>query len=105
MLYRILHFIDSHRFYSYTIAALVVWLTFIDDNDLGSTIRLHKRNNELQREIDFYNEKLVEVNTHRSQVLGSMQLQEKFAREVYFMKQPNEDVYVLVDENNKIIKK
>lgn len=105
MIWRILAFVDKYKFYTYSFCGLVVWLTFFDDNDFGSTFRLQKKTLELANEIDFYNEKIEEVEKDRSQVLGSPDLQEKFARERYFMKKPNEEVFVLVDKNNNVLKK
>jgi cell division protein DivIC len=105
MFYQILQFIEKYKFYCYSFFGLVIWLTFVDDNDFGATIRLHKKAAQLERELDFYNDRIAEVNHDRSQVLGTAELREKYARERYFMKKPNEEVFVLVDKDNNLLKK
>lgn len=105
MLYKILTFLDKHRFYTRSFCVLVIWLTFADNNDLRALVRLHKKKQELQKELAYYDDKIKEVNTEYNEVLGNIRLKEKFAREKYFMKKPNEDVYVIVDENDQIVQK
>jgi cell division protein DivIC len=39
------------------------------------------------------------------EVMGNKKLIEKFAREKYLMKRPNEEIFVIVDEDNQPIEK
>ena len=55
----------------------------------------------LEKERDVLKDKIAEVKKERSEVLGSPKLLEKWAREEYLMRRPNEDVFVIVDENNE----
>lgn len=57
---------------------------------------LEKQKEELQK-------KIADVKKERSEVFGNKKLLEKWAREKYLMRRPNEDVYVIVDENNKLV--
>ena len=105
MLARFILYLDRHRFYTYTFCGLVVWLTFIDNNDLRGLIRLRKKKSEQKKELQYYKEQIKIVNEEYSEVLGTSSQLEKFAREKYFMQRPNEDVYVIVDENNQVVPK
>jgi cell division protein FtsB len=82
---------------------LLVWICFFDRNDLISEIRLVSKINRLKAEKKYYQqqtdvaaEELKELQTNPGNL-------EKFAREKYLMKKDNEDVYVIVDQNNKLL--
>lgn len=57
--------------------------------------------NTLQKEKNALDEKIRLVNKEREEVLGNPRMLEKWARETYLMRRPKEEVYVIVDENNK----
>ena len=78
-------------------------MAFFDSNDFGSILKLKKKVAELKSEIEYYDEKIKEVEQDRKEVLGNHKLQEKFAREKYFMKKADEEVFVIVDTENKPI--
>lgn len=82
-----------------------MWMTFFDANDLPTQIRNWWKLRELDREASYYQEQIKAVQTERKEVLGNDQLREKFAREKYLMKRPQEDVFVIVDENNEPLEK
>jgi hypothetical protein len=93
------------NFYIATSLGLLVWMTFIDANDLPMQIRNWWKLRELDREITFYKDQIKTVQTERREVLGNDQLREKYAREKYLMKKPTEDVFVVVDEHNEPLEK
>ena len=78
-------------------------MAFFDSNDFGSILKLNKKIAELREEAEFYDEKIRIVEKERLEVFGNHKQQEKFAREKYFMKKKNEEVFVIVDKNNKPI--
>jgi len=80
-----------------------VWICFFDRNDLISEMKLVYKINRLktersyfQKQTDAATEDLKELQTNPANL-------EKFAREKYLMKRDNEDVYVIVDQNNKLL--
>jgi cell division protein FtsB len=74
-----------------------VWIALLDRNSLIEIWQYKKRINNLKEERKFYIEKIVEDSTKLKQ-LHSKKMIEKFARERYFMKAPDEDVYVIIEE-------
>lgn len=102
-MYNLITFLDKHKFYTYTLSGLVIWMCLFDSNDFGSMLSLRKKIVELEDEVAFYDEKIKEVEQDKKEVLGSHSLQEKFAREKYFMKKADEEVFVIVDKDNKPI--
>jgi len=76
---------------------LLAWLTFFDSNDLLSQYRLATKKRDLEQRKKFYQEQIEEVKHDRVALEDPEQL-EKIAREKYFMKRENEDIYVIVPE-------
>jgi len=74
----------------------LVWLTFFDSNDLYTQIKQTAKLKGLADEKAFYLEKIEEVKIDREELLSNDDLLEKFAREKYLMKKPEEDLYVIV---------
>lgn len=79
-------------------ACFILWMVFLDTNDLLTQFRLTRQLEELQQEKSFYQKKIEEVKKDRNELMSDEELLEKFAREKYLMKKPSEDVYVIVEE-------
>ncbi len=77
------------------------WLIFFDSNDLYTQIKQTAKLKALEDQRTFYNEKIEEVKEDRAELLSDDELLEKFARENYLMKKPEEDVYVIVQDEEK----
>ncbi len=77
----------------------LVWLTFFDSNDLYTQIKQTAKLKGLEDEKEFYLEKIEEVKVDREELLSNDELLEKFARENYLMKKPEEDLYVIVESD------
>ena len=80
--------------YIIVFTAFLIWMLFIDTNswlthrELNNQIELlEKQNENLQNEIDKDRENIKKFS--------SMEELEKFARERYFMKKENEEIYII----------
>jgi cell division protein FtsB len=93
------------KFYTGTFVFWLVWILFLDNNNLKVVISNRMKMKALEKERDVLKDKIIEVKKERSEVLGSPKLLEKWAREEYLMRRPNEDVFVIVDENNQPVEK
>lgn len=76
----------------------LVWMLFIDSNDLYTQFKLSKKLSDLEDEKEYYLEKIDEVKKDREELLSNKELLEKFAREKYLMKKKTEDLYVIVEK-------
>ncbi|HZL11830.1 MAG TPA: septum formation initiator family protein [Prolixibacteraceae bacterium] len=84
--------------YLIAFAAFVVWIMFFDDNNLMQ----HQKNIQelalLEEQVDFYKNK-IEADKRKLYELQTNDVNlEKFAREQFFMKRADEDIYVMVEE-------
>ena len=88
------------NFYVIVGAFFLFWMLFIDSADVFSHAKLKLKKAELEAEKSYYQNMIREVEADREALLNNDQLLEKFAREKYFMKKPNEDVFVVVEKED-----
>ena len=86
------------NFYMVSSLCFVVWLTFLDSNDLISRFKLGSKLRSLENEKEYYHEKIKEVEKDRTELMTNKELLEKFAREKYLMKKETEDVFIIQEE-------
>ena len=69
------------------------WLIFFDRHDVWTQYRLQQSLNKLKEDKSFYQQKIEEVKQQRLDIELN---KEKFAREKYYMKKDNEDVFLMI---------
>lgn len=82
-------------------AAFVVWMLFFDKNDLYTQFEHRQQLTKLEQERDFYTKETAQVGKELDELTTNPQKLEKFARERYFMKKADEDVFVIVKEKKQ----
>lgn len=87
--------------YFLAVAAFTVWMMFFDKNDMLSQYEYRVQVNKLQQEKDFYTKETALVKKDLKELDSNLNTAEKFAREKYFMKKDNEDVFVIVNGEEK----
>lgn len=83
--------------YGLTLAVALVWVTFAADIDLVHVMRTAHEVRALQAEANRIEAAAQVVRNDLNDLMTDERSLERFARERYFMKRPNEDVYRLVD--------
>lgn len=96
---RVLDLVRNKYFLS--VAAFVVWMLFFDRNDMISQYEFRSQVDKLQEEKDFYTRETAQVKKDLNELSTNLNTAEKFAREKYFMKKDNEDVFVIIKEAPK----
>jgi cell division protein FtsB len=84
----------------YLMAVLVflVWLLIFDNNSLIDRVRYLKILHDMEEEKQYYLERIEEDSRRLNELKTDRDNLEKFAREQYFMKKENEDVFVIIEE-------
>ncbi len=82
---------------------LAVWICFFDHNDLISEVKLLGKIRRMKAERTYYTQQTDKATEQLKELQTNPANLEKFAREKYLMKKDNEDVYVIVDQNNKLL--
>lgn len=81
----------------YVVASLafLLWITFINDIDLPFILESRSELNELKSQLSYYEEENQRTAEDLEEITTNNNTLEKFARENYFMKRNNEDVFVI----------
>ncbi|MFM8851464.1 MAG: FtsB family cell division protein [Cytophagales bacterium] len=87
------------NFYWVTGLCFLVWMIFLDSNDLISRFKLSSKLRSLENEKEYYQAKITEVEKDRKELMTNRELLEKFAREKYLMKKEKEDIFIIQEEN------
>jgi cell division protein FtsB len=84
----------------YTLVCLlgVLVVGFLDENSIWNHFKNQRRINELEEEIGKYNAAYERDQAQIRQLNKDPKAMEKIARERYFMKADDEDIYVLSDD-------
>ena len=86
------------NFYAVTGISFLIWMTFLDSNDLITRFRMSSKLRSLENEKEFYQERISEVEKDRQELTTNKELLEKFAREKYLMKKPKEDIFIIQEK-------
>ena len=76
----------------------LLWIGFFDRNNLVRTIRTRGKVKELNEKKAYYLKQIEETKLIKNEILNNKKSIEKFAREQYFMKKDNEDIFIITEE-------
>lgn len=77
---------------------MLVWLLFIDDNNLIYRYHSETYLDKLEEDQHYYRNRIEEMETRRAELTGDNEALIRFAREQYLMKKPDEDLFIVVEE-------
>ena len=81
--------------------AFIAWIVFFDRNDLITLLQRQQELNDLQTtKVDFANKIKLE-RKELNQLQTNPATLEKYAREKYYMKRDNEDLFIIPAEDKK----
>ncbi|WP_297095195.1 septum formation initiator family protein [uncultured Draconibacterium sp.] len=75
-----------------------VWIIFFDENSIVSHVKSKRQLNELKQQKEYYQERIVSDRQKLQDLNKGKEELEKFAREQYQMSKPDEDVFIIVEE-------
>ena len=84
-----------HNKYSLSLILFFVWIVFFDSNNIIDRIYNLRNVHKLEKDIMFYNEKIIDDRTRLDELQSNPSNLEKFAREHYLMKRDNEDIFII----------
>jgi len=84
-----------------TIAFFIVWLVLFDSNNLINRYKELSQLHKLRKEKTFLTEKIATDKKNLYELKTNNSKLEKFAREQYKMKKPNEDLYIVETTNSR----
>ena len=83
--------------YVIALVAFGVWIMFFSQYSLMDRYRLSRTYKQLQQEKEYYLDQVRQDSTRLLELTTDSENLEKFAREQYYMKKPDEDIFVVVE--------
>ena len=83
--------------YLFTIALFIIWITFLDRDNLIDRYNGIKQLNKIEQEKEKYRQQ-IDRDSENIQKLHNPDFLEKYAREEHKMKKDNEDLYIVIED-------
>jgi len=93
------NFVRQHK-YAFAILVFLIIIGIVDENSWYVRYQRKMEIGRLREQIDKYQAQYEADTRALNALIGDAQEVEKVARERYYMKRPNEDVFVFVDEGS-----
>ena len=84
--------------YVITLLVFIIWMLFFDQNSLLDRIRMYSEIRQLEDEQEYYEQEIKKDSTRLHELTTDKDNLEKYAREQFYMKKPDEDVFVVIEE-------
>lgn len=91
--------------YFITICMFLVWMIFFDKTSFLVINELNDEINKYEEQLEYYKTEYEKNDTFYKKLMNNKSEKEKYARENYFMKKPNEEIFILVVDSTNIAKK
>lgn len=88
--------------YFITIFAFLVWMVFFDSTSFLVINDLNKEINKYEDQLAYYKSEYEKNDNFYKKLMNNKAEKEKYARENYFMKKPNEEIFILVVDSSAI---
>ncbi len=92
-LYRILR-----NKYVLTLLVAGIWMLFLDKYSMDSQASMYQDLQKLEKDKAYYQAGVAETDYKIAQMKTDLQETERYARENYWLKKPNEDIFIIVEE-------
>ena len=80
------------------VAIFLVWIIFFDNFNLVDRFQKMSKLHELHETEKYYEQENLENSTRLEELMSGKEELEKFAREQYYMKEADEDIFLVITE-------
>ncbi|MEP6467258.1 MAG: septum formation initiator family protein [Parafilimonas sp.] len=87
--------------YLIALSAFIVLMLFIDHNDIFVQMEHQRQLKSLMTSKQFYQQQIDQTRKNLADLQNNSAALEKYAREKFFLKRDNEDVFIVVPQNNQ----
>jgi len=85
--------------YVLVLTVFIIWMLFLDSNSWLIHQELNQEIDEIEANKTYYKEEIKKDKRILKELEDSIEI-ERFARETYFMKRPNEEIYIIEYEDS-----
>ncbi|MCQ4034646.1 FtsB family cell division protein [Kaistella montana] len=90
--------------YFITVFLFLVWMIFFDNTSFLVVNELNGEINKYEKQLEYYKTEYQKNDDFYKKLMNNKSEKEKFARENYFMKKPNEEIFILVVDSTNLKK-
>lgn len=90
--------------YFITIFLFLIWMIFFDQTSWLVVKELNRDISNYEKELNYYKSEYEKNDTFYKKLMNNKSEREKFARENYFMKKKNEEIFIVVVDSSAIKK-
>lgn len=87
--------------YILTVTLFLVWMIFFDSTSFLVINELNHEITKYEDQLQYYKDEYKKNDDFYKKLMNHKDEKEKFARENYFMKKPNEEIFILVADSTK----
>ena len=84
--------------YVVTLLLFSIWMVFFSQNNLVNRFQMASEIRKLEDEKEYYRQQIQRDSARLHELTTDKENLEKFAREQYYMKKENEDLFVILEE-------
>ncbi len=88
--------------YFITVFLFLIWMIFFDNTSFLVINELNNDINKSESQLAYYKAEYKKNDAFYKKLMNNKNEKEKFARENYFMKKPNEEIFILVADSTGI---
>lgn len=79
----------------------MIWLAFFDQHNFINQVEFKAELYRLNQDREYYQREIIQIEEDLNELLSDNRKLEKFARERYYMKKSDEDIFVFVPESEE----
>ncbi|MDR1055681.1 MAG: septum formation initiator family protein [Prevotellaceae bacterium] len=83
--------------YVITIAIFIVWILFFDKTNVKNWVGEYIKNNRIERDKAHYEQEIMRVDNQLNLLRSNNDSLEKYAREKFYMRRDNEEIFIIED--------
>jgi cell division protein DivIC len=95
---QLFQFVDKYKLYVGILLFFIVWMLFFDEYNWIRIKRDNYKLKSLKKEAVYLEQKIKTDRDKLDALRNDPEELEKFAREEYYMKRANEDIFVIIEE-------
>ena len=88
--------------YFITVFLFLIWMVFFDSTSWLVIKDLNQEINKYEEQLDYYKTEYQKNDAFYKKLMNNKSEKEKFARENYFMKKQNEEIFILVVDSASV---
>jgi cell division protein FtsB len=91
--------------YFVTVFLFLMWMVFFDSTSFLVINELNGEVKKYETQLAYYQSEYQKNDELYKKLMNNKDEKEKYARENYFMKKPNEEIFILVVDSTKVVSK